>query len=369
MNSLYIRFLAVFTAITVLTGALIGIINYYECESVLKQQFSNSLLDGAHTINNMIGDRVGAAVKIIRDISRKDFLRSADTAKIQSYIESAAELSNFFYNIYYFTPEGKLTAAAYSDRRDVKTYLGLNFNNFKNDANMSNIHASIARAIELKSPLFSGFFYSKAKKLLFTFIVPVMENGRITGILSAAIYANDRNFQSFLNALKSHPDQFISLFDTEKGLIGATGNAPPGIQKDLAGLESEKASWETGAAAGGAGLIISVKEPMTGVLTVVGIKGEAVSRLLTTLRDKIFLYAILCMIAVIFISFIFARTLIKPLVLLISGLKSVGEGIYSHKIEYKTGGEIEEAISAFNKMNEKLYKTRVIENIWNEHWQ
>ena len=369
MKSLYIRFLMVFTAITVLTGALTGIINYYECETVLKQQFSNSLLDGAHTINNMIGDRVGAAVQIVRDISQKDFLKSADTPKIQSYIENAAELSNFFYNIYYFSPEGKLTAAAYSDRRDVKSYINLNFNDYKNDVNMSNIHSAIARAVELKSPLFSGFFYSSAKKLLFTFIVPVIEGGRVTGILSAAIYANDRNFQSFINALKSHPDQFISLFDTEKGLIASTSNSPEGIQKDFTGLMLEKAVWKTYAASNEACLVISVKEPTTGIFTVVGIRAEAVSALLASLRDKIFIYAILCMIAVLFISVIFAGTLIKPILLLVSGLKKVDEGIYSHRIDYSAGGEMEEAIGAFNKMNEKLYKTRVIENIWNEHWQ
>jgi len=369
MKSLYIRFLAVFAAITFLTGAMIGIINYYECESVLKQQFSSSLLDGARTINNMIGDRVGAAVKIVRDIAQKDFLRSADTVKIQSYIENAAELSNFFYNIYYFSPEGKLTAAAYSDRRDVRDYLNLNFNDFKNDANMTNIHSAIARAIELKSPLFSGFFYSPAKKLLFTHIVPVIEGGRVTGVLSAAIYANDRNFQSFINALKSHQDQFISLFDTEKGLIAATGNAPSGIQKDLAGLELEKAVWKNDAASNEACLVISVKEPTTGIFTVVGIRAEAVSGLLAALRGKILLYAFLCIIAVLFVSVFFAGTLIKPIILLITGLKKVDEGVYSHRIEYEAGGEMKEAIGAFNKMNEKLYKTRVIENMWNEHWQ
>ncbi len=370
VKSLYIKFLSIFTAITILIGALIGFISYFECEAVLKSQFSNSLLESSKTINNMIGDRVSAAAEIISLASQRDFVINADIDKIRQYAENAVELSNYFYNIYYFSSEAKLAVAAYSDRRDVKMYIGLDYNGFKNEPNMQNIHSSILKSIELKSPMFSGFFYSPAKKLLFTYIVPVIRNGKVNGVISAAIYANDKNFQTFINALKSNPDQFISLFDSQKRLIAATENAPAAFYTFFASLDSQKIVWRDAASDTEPCLIISRKEPNTAITTVVGINARAVGSTLANLRGKIFSYALICILSVIFISFIFAGTLVRPIKALIDGLKRVDEGVYSYRIEHSGdgAGEIDDAIKAFNKMNEKLYKTKVIENIWNERW-
>ena len=368
MKSLYTRFLSVFTAITVLTGAMIGLISYYEAEAVLKSQFSTSLADGAKAINNIIGDRVVSAAGIISNISQRDFVIGADTPKIAAYIENAVELSNFFYNIYYFSSEGKLSAAAYSDKRDTKPYIGLDYNGFKDDENMRGFHSSILKSIELRTPMFSGFFYTSAKKLLFTYIVPVVRDGRVNGVISAAIYASDSNFQSFIGALKTHPDQFICLFDSEKRLIAATDNPAAGFYQSFASLETEKVVWQAGTKTVEPSLAFSVREANTGISIVVGINARAVKSTLANLRAKIFSYAIICIAAVILISFIFAGAMVRPIKSLVDGLKKVGGGAYSHHIDGGGAGEIGEAITAFNKMSEKLYKTKVIENIWNERW-
>jgi len=368
MKSLYFRFLSVFTAITVLSGSLIGFVCYYECEALLNAQLSNFIGESARSINEVIAGRVGSAAGVIRAASKKEFMAAGDTAEIERYLKNAVELSDFFYNIYYFSSDAKLSAAAYSDNLDVKPYIGLDYNGFAGDANMKGFRASALKSIELKSPLFSGTFYSPAKKLLFTYIAPVISGGKAGGLLSAAIYANDKNFQNFITALKSHPDQFICLFDSEDRLIASTGGDMASHCSRYASLETGKILWNPAAEGTEACLLVKVKEPGACISTLTGVGARAVKNTMANLRSKIISYTLLAIAAVIFISILFARALIRPVKALVDGLKRVDEGVYTHRIDSEGAGEIDEAIAAFNKMNEKLHKTRVIETLWNERW-
>ncbi len=368
MKSLYFRFLSVFTAITVLSGSLIGFVCFYECEAVLKAQLSDFLGESARSVNEAIASRVGSAAGVVRAAAKKEFMASGDTAEIERYLKNAVELSDFFYNIYYFSSDAKLSAAAYSDNRDVKPYIGLDYNGFAGDSNMRGFRASAHKAIELKSPLFSNTFYSPAKKLLFTYIAPVISGGKAAGLLSAAIYANDKNFQNFITALKSHPDQFICLFDSEDRLIASTGEEASAHYSRYAALEPGKVLWNPAAEGTEACLVVKVREPGACISTLTGVGARAIKNTMANLRSKIISYTLLAIAAVIFISILFSRALIRPIKALVDGLKRVDEGVYTHRISAGGAGEIDEAIAAFNKMNEKLHKSRVIENLWNERW-
>lgn len=368
MKSLYTMFLSAFTAVAVVSGSLIGLISYYESEAVLRGQFSDSISAGARTISNMIGARISSAARIVRDMSQRDFVIGADAAKIKAYAENAVELSDYFYNIYYFSAEGKLSVAAYSDKRDPGPYIGLDYNGFGADENMRGFHASVKKAVEQRAPAFSGFFYTSARKLLFTYIVPVVRDGKVNGLISAAIYASDDNFLNFINALKADPDRFICLFDSEKRLIASTDNPFTSIYGQLASMEAEKVSWRSLTGSAGSCLAVGFRDPATGIYTVAGMSAAAVTKALSELRGKIFSYALLCVALVVLASFLFAATMVRPVKSLIDGLKKIAGGAYSHRIDESAAGELGEAVAAFNKMSEKLYKTKIIENIWNEKW-
>lgn len=89
--------------------------------------------------------------------------------------------------------------------------------------------------------------------------------------------------------------------------------------------------------------------------------GVSLKQLRTTQKEIILLSIGLLILITIFISFIsyyFSKRITKPLKMLADDLEVIGKGNLGHKINIKTGDEVEDLAKSFNKMSSALKESR-----------
>lgn len=360
MKSLYFRFIAIFVALVAAGSALAGYVSYNECSKLLRERFSASISENAAALRNSISGKLEAAERSVSAIASS--VGKLDPQAAASYLASAVRISEALYNIYYFGGDGRIVALAYADSRDLSPYSKLDFNEFRDDPNMKRVHESIGLALSSKRPVISEAFLASSGKLLFTIIAPVERTDGRPGVISAALYANEGDFRQMIDAFRTHRQAFIGL-RARGGIVGATSNFPVALGK------AAFPSSATGEVSIGEGYMhTSLLEPLSGLAVTAGLDESAIDGLLSDLRIKIFSYSLLAAIVVTLLGTAYARTIINPIQDLVAGLSKVGEGVYSSRIENPGGGELAAAAEAFNRMNERLFKSRIIESIWNDRW-
>jgi len=154
------------------------------------------------------------------------------------------------------------------------------------------------------------------------------------------------------------------------GLIGGTGEVfassgaiPDHIKKIASSCARDTMlTWEDG-------YFVTQREPGTGIVIAVGIPAAAVNGPLGVLAKRTAAITLLLMAAGAALSAYYARSIIRPLSLLVGGMKKVGEGVYSQRIDpSRSGSEVGQAVEAFNSMCDKLEKVKLIESVWTERW-
>ena len=360
-QSIYFKITILLISVTIFTGALTGFLNYMESRNVLEKQIEKSLKDNSSTIVSTFTERLNQVENVMNAITSNQYIKSSDFTGIQSYLNDVVSLSTFFHNIYYFDAGGNLKALQYADKRPITKYMGQNYNDYKKGAASDNYKA-IKKAIETKQAVYSKPFFSSSGKLIFTYIAPLFRDGKNTGVVSCGIYGNDSNIQQIMNSLRPPENGFVISYSPDKGIFAQSGHIPEYIKTSLNNYKSGSFIHDRSYK------IYVSNEPKTGIFIGTAIDANYSDELLRDLELKIFIYAFIAVIIVIIAGMLFANSLIIAIAELINGLKKIGEGIYSHRIEIQTNGELKDAVNSFNEMAEKLHKPELIEKIWLENW-
>lgn len=359
----YFRMILTFAALAALAALLTGVSSHAGARAVLMAQFERSLLDSSATISGAVGERVSSAVKIAEKVASSDALKNADYTAAVELLKKAVDLSDFFYNAYFYDSGGKLAALAYADGRDTGPYIGSDFRDRSAIKSGADVRAAIERAYSEKKAVFSEPFYSAGGRLLFIYVVPVVSAGG-GGVLTFGINGSEKNFAALMNALApGSAGGFVGLIGGTGEVFASAGAIPDQVRKNFA-------SFERGVmTACGDCFIVTRREPVSGVVVTVGIPEAAVSGPLRGLARRTAAITIVFMIAGAAFSAFYARSIIRPLALLVDGMKKVGEGAYSQRLAPSPpGSEVAGAVDAFNSMCEKLEKVKIIESVWTERW-
>ncbi|PKL46927.1 MAG: hypothetical protein CVV42_14635 [Candidatus Riflebacteria bacterium HGW-Riflebacteria-2] len=348
--SLYFQITVLFVLLSIFSVLGAGALNYLESRKIIIDQFNKSMLDTVSIIGSSLSGKADDAAEAIMRLSRHQVLHSADFAEIQRFLQVAVDSSSLFNNIYYFSPEGPLRAAAYADGRDVSRYVGENFLAYADQEKTHAVYLDLVRALETRTPVFSAFFKSATGILMNSFIVPVVsDDGNIVGLLSCGI-ALDSSFKllEMMKTLKPHQNGYVALIDAEGRVLLSAGDMPAELApgRDWASREDKLVS-----AAGYLQAVVSMEKTGLGVCS--GMPEAAVTGILKRLHDSNVLFTLLVGILASFAGVVAAYILVSPLTALVKGLRALQKGEVAPRISCRASGEIAEAITIYNEMREK----------------
>ncbi len=362
-RSIRIQIILAFLVITVFTGLVVSFINYRESKIFLENQLERELQNTANLVEKNIEDKLFEAGNLVLTISIKPEFRRLDKEKIQVTIENFLAFADVFFNVYVYDEKGELISAAYFDKRPYKPYLGENFNNY------NNVFSNCAGKVILDGkPVFTDTFYSKGDRIILAYIAPVMgeDDKEIKGIISCAIYVQDKKLENLLIKLKPSYNGFIYLMDQSGNNLAYAGHIPSHIEdlkiedllnnKGFFKLNQETFSYKLN------------RVDIANIYVLVAVPNSLALTLLENYTKNMILYTVFSLVVAIFISIFFANRLVSPISMLVEGLREVGKGNYSFRVNLRSTGEIDKAIGAFNEMVEKLQKNRIIEKLWIENW-
>lgn len=115
-------------------------------------------------------------------------------------------------------------------------------------------------------------------------------------------------------------------------------------------------------------LITATRLPSVGLRLIVGQPRDVVVAPAGDVALRLMGFASLTLVLSLCLALLLSRNLVRPLMNLVEGIRTVGEGNLAHRIDVERGDELGEAARAFNDMAAQLERKRLIEEIWTEKW-
>ncbi len=360
--SLYYQTAFLFIAISVVAIIVSGWLSYNESRRVILAQASAATDSIAAAIGAGLNQRARDAKDAIVKLSGHVVLRSGDPEEIQKFLQAAMFSSSMFNNIYYFSPQGPLMAVAYADNRDLGQYVGENFLKYGDNPATANLYQDLLKARDQGSMVSSRFFKSDSGRLMSSFIVPVQADGQLKGILSCGMVLDQTSrLGESLEVMKPAPDACIALLDHQGRVLVQTGILPPAC------IDAENRFVAGSMRA--AGYLFSLHLVQEAGLEIcVGMPETSVTGLLNHLRNRITVFMLLIAVFAVILGLRAAGVLIKPLQLLVTGLRQLRQGRAADRVAHNASGEAGEALEAFNELNDKIRKDAMLNRTWTDLW-
>jgi len=350
--SLAFQITVLFTLITMLAVIGAGSLSFLEGKKAIETQFEKTITDIATTIAGSVNEKTDSAATSIMRLSAFHELYGENNGEIEKILKIVVETSNIFHSIYFFAPEGQIRALAYADGRDLEKYRSENYLEYQNSDKTLSVFENLIKARDSQSPVFSTFFKSATGRLMNTFIIPVIDSGRVHGLLSCSIALDNTSaLLEMMEVLKPHPKGYVALYDEANKIVLSAGSIPEKLASETTGIGSDmKIFREDG--------YIQARRRLDkmglGIMT--GLPEEVILTMLDDLRVKTVFYAAGAGLVATVLGFLVASFLISPLSRLHRGLRQLKEEGKAERISVIASGEIHAAIAAFNDLCEKLMK-------------
>jgi HAMP domain-containing protein len=354
--NLQIRLLGIFL-ITVFTAVLLTGINAYKTsQGILSDQLEKTLEKSSSGLQTTIAWRLSEALAAIDGLKSESYLQNPE--KTGYLFRKFITHSRLFHNIFITDTEGKVIEAFYADERDSELYRGENL--LKDEK--SPFSQTAEQVLKDGKSRFSPLFRDKKDQPIITCVAAISHGEQFVGLISAAIRVNAPYLQNWLELMKPSDDGFALLKSDGDGVIFAfTPSLPQELQKVEGEIFAESAQKKNY-------LLREKQIDIAEVSVMVGIKKAGFYQPLKKQGFRILTGIIISLLFCAIVGLWLSNSIARPLLLLVNGLKSAGEGVYSIRIECQADQEIGETLSAFNDLMEKLQKQRLIEKLWNERW-
>lgn len=377
--SLYFQVTVLFVLISIFAVVGAGTLNYLESRKIIIGQFNRSIRDIAVTIGSSLDARADDAAEAIRNVSQNAVLLSESAAEIQKFLQIVVDSSSLFNNIYYFSPQGPLRAAAYADGRDLSRYADENFLSYAAQEKTREIYQDLLKARETRTPVFSAFFKSHTGRLMNSFIVPVVNGEEVVGLLSCGIVL-DRTSKllDMMERLKPYPGGYVALINDKGEVLLKAGSLPEGFapgqnwqnqsdRPDQSNQPDQQNREETLTSNfGSLQAIVRLEKPGLGICA--GLPETAGADMLDRLRTGTISFTVGVSVLASLLGIIAAWVLIAPLSELVRGLKQLRLGKAGDHIDRRAAGEIGEAIEVYNELSDKIKKDTMLNKTWTDLW-
>lgn len=277
-------------------------------------------------------------------------------------LELAVRFQPLFYSIYAFDASGEIILRQYpdgpQDAEGRSQRLGHKDDEAFRQAAWASLKDGQPRTLSIK--------LSSSGNLFIPLIVAVKDpQGKIVGLLSGAISAAGRGFDEMLQAMAPEPAGYVVLTDTNQKVLAHTRRSP---FERRATFQAERKTW-----LGGTWLVrgdevdfySEARLDDIGLRVLVAMPGQEALADLPLVLVKTAGAALLAMILAGIFGLRLGERLGGPIHELLEGIRQIGDGVYSHRVDLEGESEFEEVAEAVNTLAENLGRQRVIEELWN----
>lgn len=374
------RFLRKIRARILFLFLLVGVLPPLALGALLSARSFDLLRAGIERDNARVADQVVRLVEARFDEMRRDVERLAADPAVRSF--RADELTEklrlffafvpLFYNVHLYDTEGTLRAVeyytAYNDKRDK-----VGASNYRESPPA--IRACLERAVANGESAVSDLILNSSGERIVVVAAPVFAaglDGRVAGVLSAALKIEDIYFHRILESVSLDPGRYVVIADPEGTVLSALGAIPQDLARfDFPGtrpyLREADEEYDGLVDLNGRKDYIACRglPYVAGNLITGGPYRLAFAPVAGMLRT---VFQMVAAVAILFsmLAYAVGSGLSAPIGRLIAGLARIKEGAYAHRLPETGDDEFAEAACAFNDLAEKLHRNSVIEALWRD---
>ncbi|MFC1745435.1 cache domain-containing protein [Candidatus Riflebacteria bacterium] len=363
VNTIRFKLIISFFLITVISGFLVVTASFMGSRQTMINKSKKEFANYTSLIKNIVEGRLTDSARLLRILATRPEIVNFDRQSAERTLNHYLQGMEVFYNVFVFDKTGQARVVAYKEERNLELYYKENYNKsnpqFASYANevLKSGKTKLTNTLRLKNGL-----------LLMSYIVPIKKDNKVIGVVSGGCAINEPQLKNLLNRIKPSTDGYIALLE-KQGHIAASNQNLPAIKLDLSVLKNKKNEPRIKLPGKKDTYIFHLESIAKGnLLLLTALPDRTLFSFNLELALNIFLYSLLSFFLAALFSAYIAGVIVKPIEALVTGLKNVGDGIFSERVSCSTGGEMHEAISAFNDMVDSLQKNRIIEKLWNEHW-
>lgn len=360
---------------TLIPGLLLGVFVSFQVKQVLTDQALNFQKTLSQSIRKGLTARICDFQEQLAGLVANPEIQSMNVERQRAIMFQFLDHHPIFFSFFIYDREGNTRNFAYQNRFDREEYLlGRNILNASNPhlLGTQKLIKTVLQTGEMAVASKISLIKGRSQLLLLVPIHDFVDPGKVIGVLSSGLNIDGNAIQSLLSGIESTNEGFVVITDGEgTPLLRQGRNLPPGLEGASLSRSLEQPSGEsTWTNVGGAIFLVSASRiPELNCFLLVGARRDEVLGNIDRTFGNMLVLTILFAALSAFIGGFIGNSLVDPIQKVLEGIRKVGEGAISHRIDVPGDTEIAETARAFNDLTRKLEKNRMLEDIWGESWK
>ncbi|MDP7423160.1 MAG: cache and HAMP domain-containing protein, partial [bacterium] len=283
----------------------------------------------------------------------------------------------YYYSIYVYKSEGTVNVSAridlYQGITDFKRETGNILEN--NEEKYEVIRETFREVLNTKKATVCRQVIMARSKKLFLIMSPIfdfVDSENVVGVASCAIKIEGPELMELISGYPLEDNEILILTDRSGQVLVTNGKKLPegliGLDIDLeqimaSGTKSVKYDYEGETYLG----VMAYIDHLNGFILTARPR-KSVLGFLDQIMVNLLIVLVLSVLIAVSLSFFLARSIGSRVSSLVEGIRSVGKGVVSHRVQVDGNDELTDAGVAFNEMASTLEKHRIMEDIWSREW-
>jgi HAMP domain-containing protein len=280
--------------------------------------------------------------------------------------------SKLFTNAMVYDLEGFVCASTErSSPQDAAKLVGRNL--LRSTQKLSDMSNSLKAALNEKKMQISTLHSSLRQGQLLVIYFPIRafdRNDCLRGILSMGIHLDGALLHEMLTRF-SAKEGFILLTDRNGKILARQGETLP---ENLARASVEPypipgtmpSTWSM--LGNEECLVTTLAVTQLDMVLLVGRSKKGIVGTVNSLAANMLGIALILLLGAGFVAWLLADSYLSQILALLKGLRQIGSGVLSSRVEVVSDDELGEASQAFNTMAEGLEWSRLVEELWRDRW-
>ncbi len=329
----------------------------------------------------LFGDAIRQGLALKFDEIRKQLFSVADHPNLQypdhrkqsEVLQPFLRQNPLFLNAIVYDLQGKVISAA--DRHDSSAAEGLIGRNLmKPGEKFAPLQKAFQQVLSTNEMAVSERLDSLRQGPTIVMKVPIRaldDPRQVIGVLSIGMHVNGAALQEILQGF-SCGNGFLILADRAGNILARLGSDLPRdlsaavIQVNEGGPSGGNSTWTT---LGDKEYLLSLESiPTLQGFLLVGFPRSAIASVVNEFTLGVVAFGVFSLLLAAVAALLLADRLIEQIFFLIEGIRKIGEGVLSWRVENPSDDELGEACRALNNMTERLERNRMIDELWKRKW-
>lgn len=353
------------------TILLLGIFATSQIRRALTAQMVEAQANLAQAIHQGLSMSFDEIIADLEQLSEDPILQRLDRSAEKPLYDFLVR-SRLFTNAIVYDQGGTVCASTErSSPQDAAKLVGRNL--LRNPQKLSDLSNSLRASLNEKKMKISTLYSSLRQGQMLIINVPIRafdQSDCLRGILSMGIHLDGALLHEMLTRF-SAKEGFILLTDRNGKILARRGEALP-ENLSRAGVEpypvagTRPSTWSM--LGNEEFLVTTLAVTQLDMVLLVGRSKKGIVAAVNSLATNMLGIALIPLLGAGFIAWLLADRYLSQILALLNGLRQIGSGVLTSRVEVVSDDELGEAGQAFNTMAEGLERNQLVEELWRDRW-